>query len=71
MKTKIINLSKARDSKDANLYRIAQAEKMLDLFEAANDRPADDVDELEKWAASPEGNAALAQHCNANGKIVP
>jgi hypothetical protein len=43
----------------AEAYRLAQAQKILDVFEAANGHPARTM-ELEKWVGSPEGQAALA-----------
>ena len=67
----IINLNKVRDSKHGELYRLAQAQKMLDLFETANGRPAATTKELGRWLNSPEGIAATANHRTANGKIDP
>ena len=53
----------------AELYRLAQAQKMLDLFEAFNGRPASTVKELAEWAASPKGKMILAFHLDESGKI--
>jgi hypothetical protein len=55
----------------AELYRLAQAQKMLDLFEAFNGRPASTVKELAEWAASPKGKMILAFHHDESGKIDP
>jgi hypothetical protein len=52
-------------------YRLAQAQKLLDLFEAAHGRPASTADELGQWTESPEGRAALAAHQGPDGKINP
>jgi hypothetical protein len=41
---------------DAHVYRLAQVQKLLNLFEAAHrGRPARTVEELEEWVGSPEG----------------
>jgi hypothetical protein len=69
--TNIINFNKVRDTKDADAYRLAQAQKMLDLFEAANGRPASTTKELGQWLNSPQGVAATANHRNENGTINP
>jgi hypothetical protein len=55
----------------AERYRLAQAQKLLDVFEGANGRPASTVEELAQWAASPEGRAALAYDRTKDGKIIP
>jgi hypothetical protein len=52
------------NEKDAEAYRLAQAQRMLDLFETANGHPARSLEELEKWVVSPEGQAALANNRN-------
>jgi hypothetical protein len=67
--TKIINPNKARDAKDAYRYQLAQAQKMLDLFENAHGRPANTMEEFEQWLISSEGRAAIADHCNDDGTI--
>ncbi len=59
------------DAMKAERYRLAQAQKILVLFEGAHGRPASTVEELSKWVASPEGNAALAAHHGPDGKIDP
>src|SRR5690242_17176109 len=45
-------------STDAERYQLAQAQKLLDLFEESHGRPAANVEESEKWIGSPEGRAA-------------
>ena len=57
--------------RDAEKYRLAQAQKLLDLFEGANGRPARTVEELERWVGSPEGRAATACDRGKDGKIIP
>jgi hypothetical protein len=52
------------DKEAAHAHRLAQAQRILDLFETANGRPARNVEELEKWIASPEGEAILAINKN-------
>jgi hypothetical protein len=44
----------------AEAYRLRQAQKLLDVFEDANGHPARTLLELEQWAVSPQGKAALA-----------
>jgi hypothetical protein len=56
---------------DAELYRLAQAQKLIDLFKDANGRPAHTADELMQWFASPEGRTALAYDLAKDGKIIP
>ena len=56
---------------DAKAYRLQQAEKLLELFKEANGREATSSDELGKWAASPEGQAAMAYDLDKRGKIIP
>jgi hypothetical protein len=55
----------------AERYRLAQAQKLIDLFEDAHAKPLNSMGELEQWVASPEGRAALALHCDKDGKIIP
>ena len=44
---------------DAHANRLAQMQKLLDLFLAAHSgRPARTVEELEEWVGSPEGQQA-------------
>ncbi len=59
------------DQIHAHRYRLAQAQRLLDLFKDAHGRPAATVDELEQWVGSPEGRAATAYHRGKDGKIVP
>jgi hypothetical protein len=56
---------------DAHQYRLAQAQKILDVSEDAHGRPADTLEELTAWASSPEGKAALAYDRTPDGKIIP
>jgi hypothetical protein len=56
---------------DAEAYRLRQAQKLLDLFEGANGRPAETMDELTQWCVSPAGKAAMAYDHTADGKIIP
>jgi hypothetical protein len=56
---------------DGQKYRLAQAQKILDLFEEANGRPANNVRELELWVASPEARATLDKSHGKDGKIIP
>jgi len=58
-------------AKDAERYRLAQAQKLLELFEDAHGRPATTVTELLEWVASPEGRAAIAYDLDEDGKIIP
>ena len=60
-----------QDRMPAEHYRIAQAQKLIDLFEGANGRPARTTKELVEWVDSPQGRAATAYHCNNDGKIMP
>jgi hypothetical protein len=55
----------------AHAYRLAVAQKIIDLFEEANGRPANTVEELTQWCASDAGKAATADHRDADGKIIP
>jgi hypothetical protein len=59
------------DKDDAHRYRLAVAQKMLDVFEDAHGRPARTLEELSDWAASPEGRAALAYDRKPDGTIIP
>jgi hypothetical protein len=56
---------------DAELYREAQAQLLIDLFRDANGRPAHTADELVQWYVSPEGRAAVAYDLTKDGKIIP
>ena len=42
------------DTRDAESYRLLQAEALAELFRRAWQREAHDVDELHGWAASAE-----------------
>jgi hypothetical protein len=41
-------------------YRIPQAQKLLDLYEEANSRPATTPEELIKWLSTAADKAAIA-----------
>ena len=41
-------------------YRLAQAQKLLDLFEEANGHPARTAEELAAWLGSPRGRPVSA-----------
>ena len=41
----------------ADMHGVAQAQKLLDLFENAKGRPARTMGELKDWLGSPEGQA--------------
>jgi hypothetical protein len=52
----------------ARANRLAQMQKLLDLFKAAHrGRPARTVEELEEWAGSPEGEQVTQKGFNKNG----
>lgn len=55
----------------ADEYRLAQAEKLLALFEGAHGYPASTAEELEAWVASAEGRAALVYDHAPDGTIIP
>jgi hypothetical protein len=59
------------DKEDAHKYRLTQAQKIIDLFIGACGHPPQTMEELESWAASPEGKAALAYDRTPGGKIIP
>lgn len=59
------------DKADAEAYRLRQAQKLLELFEGANGRPAKTMDELTQWCMSPAGKAATAYDRSPDGKIIP
>jgi|SRR5262252_4477221 len=48
------------DAEAAHQHRLRKAERILRLFEEANRRPARTMEELNAWAASPEGKQWLA-----------
>jgi hypothetical protein len=59
------------DKEAGDAYRLAQAQKMLDLFEEAHGRAATSTEEISKWVASDKGKAALAYDSTPDGKIIP
>jgi hypothetical protein len=62
-------INKASDASD--VYRIAQPQTLLDVFQSEKGRHAKSVEELSEWTGSPEGKAALASHRRPDGKIRP
>jgi hypothetical protein len=60
---------KLTDEQAANAYRLRQAEKILQIFKTDQGRQVESMEELELWAGTARGQAALARH--RNGKIVP
>ena len=58
------------DKNAAEQYRLAQAQTIMDVFEKTHGRPAQDLEELNKWVGSPEGDAALAPYRKPDGKIT-
>jgi hypothetical protein len=48
------------DKQLAEKARLEEAQRLLDLFKEAHQRPAHAVDELATWIASPEGKEWLA-----------
>jgi hypothetical protein len=60
------------DEDDAvDAHRLAQVRKLLDAFEGAHGRPARTGQELNEWAASPEGKSAMAYDRTPDGNIIP
>jgi hypothetical protein len=55
----------------AEAYRDGQAQKLLDLFAAANGRPAVTIEDLTAWVQSDVGKAATAFYRGPDGKIQP
>ena len=55
----------------AHAYHLAQAAKLISLFEKEHGDGPKTVEELSTWVGSPEGKAALAPHHDANGHIIP
>jgi hypothetical protein len=53
------------------VYRLAQVQKLRDLFKGANSRVASTLEELEEWVASPAGALATAFDRDENGQIIP
>jgi hypothetical protein len=58
------------NKEQAEAYRLKQAQKLLDVFEEMNGRPAATPEELNNWAGSPQGRAALSEHKGNDGKIA-
>jgi len=58
------------DKDDADKYRLAQAQKLIRLFTAANGRPPETEEELIKWVSSREGRTVTARHRDPDGKII-
>jgi hypothetical protein len=56
---------------DAQKYRLMQVEKLLSLFEDANGRPADTIEELDQWIGSVDGKSYLSTFHDKSGKIIP
>lgn len=57
---------------DAHAYRLLQAGRILEIFEASTGHPARTMEELEKWYETPEAQAALAIHRDPEtGRIDP
>jgi hypothetical protein len=57
-------------------HRFAQARRLVELFEAANGRSEGTMEQMQEeqkiWAASPEGQAAIAINSNPDtGTIDP
>jgi hypothetical protein len=59
------------NKEDAEEYRLAQAQKLLDLFAGAHGRKAKTIKELEAWVSSPAGKAALALRSHPGRKDHP
>ena len=53
----------------AQQHQLAQIQKLLDLFQAANGKPATSPEELDNWLASPEGRTVTAPHTDKDGKM--
>jgi hypothetical protein len=59
------------DAHDANQRRLRQAAKILSLFEDVHGYPARTMEELTKWAVSPEGKRYVADFKDQSGHTVP
>jgi hypothetical protein len=60
------------DKADAHAYRLLQAGRILEIFEASTGHAAHSLEELEQWFATPEAQAALAINRDPEtGKIDP
>jgi hypothetical protein len=53
----------------ADLYRLAQCQILLDLYEARNGKPVKDIKQLEQWMQSKAGQTATANYMTEEGKI--
>jgi hypothetical protein len=53
----------------ADLYHLAQAQTLLDLYEARNGKPARDIEQLEQWMQSKAGQKATANYMTEEGKV--
>ena len=53
----------------ARQHRLAQIQKLLDLFQAANGKPATSPEELDNWLASSEGPTVTAPRTDKDGKM--
>jgi hypothetical protein len=49
-------------------YRLAQTQKLIDLFTGARGKPPQTPDELNAWLESPEGKALTAIFNSKNGR---
>jgi hypothetical protein len=52
-------------------HRGAQWGKLLDVFQKAHGRPAQNDGELDEWIQSEAGKRAIAPHVDEWGKIIP
>ena len=59
------------DEEAGEKWRLKQVEKVLSLFEDVHGRPARSPEELEQWAASPEGQRYIAEFSDKDGHIIP
>lgn len=55
----------------ADKYRSPEAQELLNLFAESRGRFPNSLDELNRWAASAEGEAALSEHTETRGKTIP
>ncbi len=53
-------MTRDRDREDAEKYRLAQARKLLSLFEDAHGRPATTTEELFDWMVRQKAKAERA-----------
>ena len=59
------------EAEAAQQYRLAQAQRILDVFEAEHNRPVETIEELEQWVGSAPGKAALANYHDKDGHVIP